>query len=74
MRVPYQDAVREFQERYIVGVLITHGFHLGRTARELGMHRNTLTRTLAELKIDIKQIRSIVQTSRTGWVSQTSRL
>ena len=57
---PYQEAVREFQLRYIVGVLIKHACHLGRTADELGMHRNTLTRTLRDLKIDSKQIRTVM--------------
>ena len=28
-----------------------------RAARELGMHRNTLSRTLTELKIDVRQLR-----------------
>lgn len=74
LRVSYRDAVREFQRRYITGVLITHACHLGRTAQELGMHRNTLARTIAELKIDITQIRDILRSSPVGNSRQTGAL
>ena len=30
-------------------------------ARELGMHRNTLSRTISELKIDVRQFRDGVK-------------
>jgi DNA-binding NtrC family response regulator len=59
--VSYQNAVREFQERYIVGVLIAHTCHLGRIAEELGMHRNALARTICGLRIDVKQIGNILR-------------
>jgi DNA-binding NtrC family response regulator len=42
----YQDAVLEFEERYIIRILQMHRGHLGKTANSLGMHRNTLTRAL----------------------------
>jgi hypothetical protein len=29
---PYQDAIREFQARYVVAVLVKHACHLGKTA------------------------------------------
>jgi DNA-binding NtrC family response regulator len=32
-----------------------------RAARELGMHRNTLSRTITELKIDVRQLRDGVK-------------
>jgi Fis family transcriptional regulator, factor for inversion stimulation protein len=53
----YANALRAFQRRYIIEVLITNAFHLGRAALELGMHRNTLTRTIRDLDIDVRQIR-----------------
>ena len=53
----YQDAIREFQQRYIVVVLIKHACHLGNAAADLGMHRNTLTRIIQKLDIDPKLIR-----------------
>jgi Fis family transcriptional regulator len=54
---PYQDALREFKRQYVVWALMRNGCHLGRTAKELGMHHNTLTRTIHELRIDAKEIR-----------------
>jgi DNA-binding NtrC family response regulator len=57
---PYQNAVRAFQERYIVEVLATHAYHLGRTAEELGIHRNTLTRAIRDLGIDVRGARRAI--------------
>ena len=50
--IPYADAIRQFKKRYILEVLAHH-----KAATELGMHRNTLSRTLAELDMDSAQIR-----------------
>ena len=49
--VQFDDAVREFEKRFIARVLNQCGGSLTRTADALGMHRNTLTRKLAEYKI-----------------------
>ena len=49
----YSEAVREFKKRFILAVLQENKGNQCRAARELGMHRNTLSRTLAELKIDL---------------------
>jgi len=32
-----------------------------KTARQLGMHRNTLSRTIAELGLDIKTLRGVTR-------------
>jgi Fis family transcriptional regulator, factor for inversion stimulation protein len=61
--ISYQTAVQQFQERYIAHVLTIHKVHLGKTAEELEMHRNTLSRTLAELDIDVTQIRCALRQS-----------
>ncbi len=53
----YSEAVREFKKRFIVTVLQENGGNQCRAARQLGMHRNTLSRTLSELKIDVRQVR-----------------
>jgi len=41
-------------------MLVAHRGNQGRAARDLGMHRNTLVRVLAELEIDAQLIRSAV--------------
>ena len=61
LKASYRNAVREFQERYIVALLIKHACHLGKTAEDFGMHRNTLTRIIRKLKIDPKEIRRLTR-------------
>lgn len=56
--VNYSEAVRQFKRRYILEVLAHHKGNQCKAAEELGMHRNTLSRTLAELDLDTAQIRS----------------
>jgi Fis family transcriptional regulator len=56
--VAYNEAVRQFKKRYILEVLAQHKGNQCKAAEELGMHRNTLSRTLAELDMDTAQIRS----------------
>lgn len=56
--VSYTEAVRQFKRRYILEVLARHRGNQCKAAEELGMHRNTLSRTLAELDMDTAQIRS----------------
>lgn len=56
--VPYADALRQFKRRYILEVLAHHKGNQCKAAEELGMHRNTLSRTLAELDLDTAAIRS----------------
>jgi DNA-binding NtrC family response regulator len=53
----YSEAVREFKKKFILTVLEENKGNQCRAARELGMHRNTLSRTIAELKIDVRQLR-----------------
>ena len=49
--VQFDDAVHEFEKRFIVRVLGRCDGSLTKTADALGMHRNTLTRKLDEYKI-----------------------
>src|SRR5438105_15870977 len=53
----YSEAVREFKKRFILTVLQDNSGNQCRAARQLGMHRNTLSRTIQELKIDIRGLR-----------------
>ena len=55
--ISYADSVRQFKRRYILEVLAHHKGNQCKAATELGMHRNTLSRTLAELDLDTTQIR-----------------
>jgi Fis family transcriptional regulator len=56
--ITYAEAVREFKKRFLMEVLAHHRGNQCKAAKELGMHRNTLSRTIAELEIDPAQIRS----------------
>jgi Fis family transcriptional regulator, factor for inversion stimulation protein len=49
--VHFDDAVHEFEKRFIIRVLNQHDGSLTKTAECLGIHRNTLTRKMAEYKI-----------------------
>jgi Fis family transcriptional regulator, factor for inversion stimulation protein len=49
--VQFDDAVHEFEKRFIVRVLGQCSGSLTKTADALGMHRNTLTRKMGEYKI-----------------------
>lgn len=53
----YSEAVREFKKRFIMNVLQQNKGNQCKAARELGMHRNTLSRTITELKLDVRQFR-----------------
>ena len=53
----YSEAVREFKKKFIFTVLQENHGNQCKAARELGMHRNTLSRTIAELKVDIRGLR-----------------
>jgi len=54
----YSEAVREFKKRFLLSVLQENNGNQCKAARELGMHRNTLSRTIAELKLDVRAIRT----------------
>ena len=49
--VHFEDALREFEKRFISRVLGRHAGSLTKTADALGIHRNTLSRKIAEHRI-----------------------
>ena len=57
----YSEAVREFKKRFIITVLEENDGNQCKAARQLGMHRNTMSRTIAELKIDVRALREGVR-------------
>jgi Fis family transcriptional regulator len=57
----YSEAVREFKKRFILTVLEQHNANQCKAARVLGMHRNTLSRTITELKLDLRSLRNVAR-------------
>jgi len=53
----YTEAVREFRKAFIATVLRENNGNQSKAARELGMHRNTLTRTASALRLDVRALR-----------------
>ena len=49
--VQFEDAVNEFEKRFITRVLGRCDGSLTKTADALGMHRNTLTRKMTEYRL-----------------------
>ena len=49
--VQFEDAVHEFEKRFIATVLGQNDGSLTKAADALGIHRNTLTRKMGEYKI-----------------------
>ena len=49
--IRYDEAQREFDKRFITQVLQQSDGNLSRAADTLGMHRNTLTRKIKDLRI-----------------------
>ena len=53
----YSEAVREFKKSFLSHVLQQNRGNQSKAAKQLGMHRNTLSRTLTELDLDVRQLR-----------------
>ena len=49
--IHYEDALREFDRRFIVEVVEKSDGNLCKAADTLGVHRNTLARKMKDLKI-----------------------
>ena len=49
--IRYEDAQREFEKRFITHVLVKVEGNLCKAAGLLGMHRNTLSRKIAEYRL-----------------------
>ena len=56
--ISYEKAVREFKKQYLREVLVAHRGNQCKAAEELGMHRNTLSRAMAELGLDLAEVRA----------------
>ena len=56
--ISYESATREFKKQYLLSVLASLRGNQSRAARHLNMHRNTLSRILAELEINPREVRT----------------
>lgn len=48
----YEDAVSEFEKRFIRKILEKHRGNQSKASEALGIHRNTLSRKIGELGLD----------------------
>ncbi len=48
----YEDAVGEFEKRFIKKILEKNNGNQSKAAETLGIHRNTLSRKIEELELD----------------------
>lgn len=55
----FEEAVAELEKRFIKKVLENHRGNQSRTARTLGIHRNTLSRKMQLYKLDHKPRRTV---------------
>src|SRR5271167_2832358 len=55
--ITYSEGVCEFKKKFILTVLQDCNGNQCKAARLLGMHRNTLSRTITELKLNVKELR-----------------
>ena len=49
--IRYDEAHREFEKKFILQILSQSDGNLGKAAEVLGMHRNTLSRKIAEYRL-----------------------
>jgi DNA-binding NtrC family response regulator len=56
--IRYEEAVREFKKQYLREVLVAHRGNQCKAAEELGMHRNTLSRAMADLGLELAEVRA----------------
>ncbi len=55
--IRYHEALREFKKVFLTVALREHRGNISRAAPRLGLHRNTLTRIVGELELDVGKTR-----------------
>lgn len=55
----YDFLLMAAKRQFVIGALVRNKWNQCRAARDLKMHRNTLSRTMAELKISVPEQRKI---------------
>ncbi len=62
--IGYEDAVLEFEKKFIRKVLEKHNGNQSKAAKILGIHRNTLSRKIAGFELDHQPKRRRKKTGR----------
>lgn len=62
----YNQDVRDFKRQYLIDALLRNDVNICATARELGMHRNSLARNAADLGINILELYNRVHSGPRG--------
>ena len=62
-KILLEEAVAEFEKLYIQKALLRNQQHLSKTAAVLGIHRNTLSKRVADYQ---KQERPLARTKKAG--------
>ncbi len=57
----YEAAVREFKKQYLREVLVAHKGNQCKAAEEMGIHRNTLSRAMADLGLSLAEVRATLK-------------
>lgn len=57
--VTLDQARREFEKQFIVASLRSHDGNFGRSAKSLGVHRNTLRNKVCDLGIGLEDLRTV---------------
>ncbi len=57
--IRYQEALREFKKAFITVVLRENHGNVSRAAPVLGLHRNSLSRLIGELELDVTKLRAM---------------
>lgn len=69
----FQDAVSEFEKKFIRQVLLANSGNQSESAKSLGIHRNTLGRKMEEYKLTSRNgARRIKDTGKRGPKKKTS--
>ena len=55
--ITYAEAMREFKKAFLVTVLKEHNGNQCKAAVDLGIHRNSLARTISDLQLDVRALR-----------------
>ena len=55
--ISYEQGVDEFKKTFLCTVLRANNGNQSKSAKQLGVHRNTLTRTVLAMRIDLKAMR-----------------